>query len=155
MLWSTLKHPNAFEDWWYILCTGTIQGLYRDYTVNLVYFRRCPTTECWDYMAAWFHGIENPELVFWMRIFLFHLHMCSWAMALCTRFPHLHRLSNQRSWELTYVRECDAALNTEAHPSELAAFVIGWVFNLNVAVIRANLEVWMNHALDVDTHTQL
>ena len=108
-----------------------------------------------NYMVARYHGIENPELAWQMCIFLFHLHMCGWAMALHTRFLHLHRLSNQHSWELTYVREHDAALNTKAHPNELAAFVIGWVFNLNVAVIGDNLEVWTNRAFDVDTHTQI
>ena len=108
-----------------------------------------------DFMAARFHGIDNPELAYEMHIFLFHLHMCGWAMALCTRFPHLHRLSNQWSWELTYVRERDAALNTKAHPNELAAFVIGWVFNLNMAVIGDNFQVWTNRAFNVDTHTQI
>ncbi len=108
-----------------------------------------------NYMVARYHGIENPELAWQMCIFLFHLHMCGWAMALHTRFLHLHRLSNQHSWELTYVREHDAALNTKAHPNELAAFVIGWVFNLNVAVIGDNLEVWTNCAFNIDTHTQI
>ncbi len=108
-----------------------------------------------DYMVARFHGIKNPELAYQMRIFLFHLHMCGWVMALRMRFPHLHRLSNQWSWELTYVHEHDAAINTEAHPNELATFVIGWVFNVNVAVIGENMEVWTNHMFDVDTHTQI
>ncbi len=108
-----------------------------------------------DYMAARYYGIENPELAWQMCIFLFHLHLCGWAMALRTRFPHFHCLSNQRSWELMYIRECDVALNTEAHPNELAAFVIGWVLNLNVAVIGDNLEVWTNCAFNVDMHTQI
>ncbi len=108
-----------------------------------------------DYMAARFHGIKNPELAYEMCIFLFHLHMCRWAMALRMRFPHLHRISNQHSWELIYVREHDAALNTEAHPNKLAVFVIGWVFNVNMAVIGANLEVWTNRAFDMDTHSQI
>ncbi len=131
--------------------TFCVQGLYSESCV----FQEVPNHRMLDYMVVRYHGIENPELAWQMRIFLFHLHLCGWAMALHMRFPHLHRLSNQRSWELTYVQERDAALNTEAHPNKLAVFVIGWVFNLNVAVIGDNLEVWTNCAFNVDTHTQI
>ncbi len=131
--------------------TFCVLGLYSESCV----FQEVPNHRMLDYMAAQYHGIENPELAWQMRIFLFHLHLCGWAMALCMRFPHLHHLSNQHSWELTYVRERNAALNTKVHPNELVAFVIGWVFNLNMAVIGDNLEVWTNHAFDIDMHTQI